>query len=66
MEVLRELVDRSGMGLIFISHDLNLVRHFCDRVSVMYSGKILEEIEAKRLDEAKHPIRGAFWIPCRA
>jgi len=30
LEVLRELVDRSGMGLIFISHDLNLVRHFCD------------------------------------
>ena len=55
LEVLRELVDRSGIGLIFISHDLNLVRHFCDRVLVMYSGKILEEIEAKRLDEAKHP-----------
>jgi peptide/nickel transport system ATP-binding protein len=55
LEVLRELVDRSGIGLIFISHDLNLVRHFCDRVLVMYSGKILEEIEAKRLDEARHP-----------
>jgi ABC-type dipeptide/oligopeptide/nickel transport system ATPase component len=31
------------MGLIFISHDLRLVSSFCDRVIVMYAGKIVEE-----------------------
>ncbi len=34
--VLDDLVQERGLGLIFISHDLNLVRSFCDRVLVMY------------------------------
>jgi peptide/nickel transport system ATP-binding protein len=55
LAVLGELVERAGIGLIFISHDLNLVRHYCDRVLVMYSGKVVEEIEAARLEEAEHP-----------
>ena len=46
---------RNGMGLIFISHDLRLVSRFCDRVLVMYRGRVVEEIEAARLDEAQHP-----------
>jgi peptide/nickel transport system ATP-binding protein len=58
MEVLRildELVTERGMGLIFISHDLKLVSSFCDRVLVMYAGRVVEELEAKNLREAKHP-----------
>ena len=58
MEVLRildELVSERGMGLIFISHDLKLVSSFCDRVLVMYAGRVVEELEAKHLREAKHP-----------
>ena len=58
MEVLRildELVSERGMGLIFISHDLKLVSSFCDRVLVMYAGRVVEELEAKNLREAKHP-----------
>jgi peptide/nickel transport system ATP-binding protein len=58
MEVLRildELVTERGMGLIFISHDLKLVSSFCDRVLVMYAGRVVEEIEAKNLRDAKHP-----------
>ena len=43
------------MGLIFISHDLKLVSSFCDRVLVMYAGRVVEELEAKNLREAKHP-----------
>ncbi len=55
LSILDELVSRRGMGLIFISHDLNLVSKFCDRVIVMYAGRIVETIEAGRLNEAQHP-----------
>jgi peptide/nickel transport system ATP-binding protein len=55
MSILDELVARRGMGLIFISHDLKLVSKFCDRVIVMYAGRIVESIEASRLHEATHP-----------
>jgi peptide/nickel transport system ATP-binding protein len=58
MEVLRildELVSERGMGLIFISHDLKLVSSFCNRVLVMYAGKVVEELEARHLKEARHP-----------
>jgi peptide/nickel transport system ATP-binding protein len=43
------------MGLIFISHDLNLVSTFCDRVLIMYGGKIVETCKADKLHEAQHP-----------
>lgn len=55
LSILDELASRRGMGLIFISHDLNLVSKFCDRVIVMYAGRIVETIEASRLSEAQHP-----------
>ena len=53
--ILDALVRERGMGLILISHDLNLVATFCDRVLVMYAGRIVEELAARRLDEARHP-----------
>lgn len=55
LAILDDLVSRRGMSLIFISHDLKLVSSFCDRVLVMYGGKIVEECTASRLSEAKHP-----------
>lgn len=55
LAILDELVSRRGLGLIFISHDLNLVASFCDRVLVMYGGQVLEECRADRLQEATHP-----------
>ncbi len=53
--ILDKLVAERGMGLNFVSHDLRLVSSFCDRVIVMYAGKIVEEIAAKDLANAKHP-----------
>ena len=53
--ILDRLVSDRGMGLIFISHDLRLVSSFCDRVLVMYAGRVVEEIAADRLREAEHP-----------
>ncbi|SEA17522.1 peptide/nickel transport system ATP-binding protein [Variovorax sp. YR216] len=55
LDVLDELVRERGLGLIFISHDLNLVRRFCDRVLVMYAGRVVESIAASDLDHAGHP-----------
>jgi len=53
--ILDQLVRQRGMGLIFISHDLRLVSTFCDRILVMYAGRVVEEIAASRLHEAQHP-----------
>lgn len=53
--ILDALVSERGMALMFISHDLRLVSSFCDRVLVMYAGRVVEEIEASRLHEARHP-----------
>jgi peptide/nickel transport system ATP-binding protein len=55
LAILDDLVTQRGMGLIFISHDLNLVASFCDRVLVMYAGRIVEQLRANDLAGAKHP-----------
>ncbi|MGH6718128.1 MAG: ABC transporter ATP-binding protein [Alphaproteobacteria bacterium] len=55
LAIVDDMVSQRGMGLIFISHDLNLVASFCDRVLVMYAGRIVEECRAEALTEARHP-----------
>jgi peptide/nickel transport system ATP-binding protein len=55
LSILDQLVVQRGMGLIFISHDLRLVSTFCDRILVMYAGRVVEEVSAGGLADAKHP-----------
>jgi peptide/nickel transport system ATP-binding protein len=55
LKILDDLVRQRGLGLIFISHDLQLVARFCDRVMVMYKGKVMEELAAADLNAARHP-----------
>ncbi|RWG87743.1 ABC transporter ATP-binding protein [Mesorhizobium sp.] len=55
LNILDKLVAERGMGLIFISHDLRLVSSFCDRVVVMYAGKVVEQLKASELRDARHP-----------
>ena len=55
LRILDRLVAERGMGLIFISHDLRLVSSFCDRVLVMYAGRMVEEVRASDLAHAQHP-----------
>lgn len=55
LEIMDNLVAERGMGLIFISHDLNVVSAFCDRVLIMYAGRIVETCRADKLHEATHP-----------
>ncbi len=54
LAILDDMVTQRGMGLIFISHDLNLVASFCDRVVVMYAGQVMETCDARDLDRAQH------------
>ncbi|MCA1406627.1 ABC transporter ATP-binding protein [Ensifer sp. IC3342] len=55
LDIIDELVRRKGMGLIFISHDLNLVSSYCDRILVMNTGEVVEECKAGELMKAAHP-----------
>jgi peptide/nickel transport system ATP-binding protein len=55
LKIMDKLVSERGMGLIFVSHDLRLVSSFCDRVIVMYAGRIVEELKASDLKNAQHP-----------
>ena len=60
LQILDRLVRERGMGLIFISHDLNLVATFCDRVIIMYGGRIVETCRANALHQARHPYTRAL------
>ena len=55
LAIIDDLVTRRGMGLIFISHDLGLVASFCDRIVIMYAGRIVETCKASELHRASHP-----------
>ena len=55
LRLLDELVQARGMALVLISHDLPLVGHFCDRVLVMYAGRVVEALPAAELGRARHP-----------
>jgi len=55
LAILDDLVSERGMGLVFVSHDLTLVASFCDRVLVMYGGRVVETLDARELGRAQHP-----------
>lgn len=55
LAILDDLVRQRGMGLVFISHDIELVAAFCDRIAVMYGGRIVETCAADTLHAAQHP-----------
>jgi len=58
LKLMDEMARERGMGILFISHDMNLVGAFCDRILVMYGGRILESLIAKDLVSqtgARHP-----------
>lgn len=60
LDILDERVKAEGAALILISHDLPLVGDFCDRVLVMYGGRVMEELAAENLRRARHPYTRAL------
>jgi peptide/nickel transport system ATP-binding protein len=55
LRLLDRLVAERGLGLVLISHDLPMVARFCDRILVMYRGRVVEDVRASELHAATHP-----------
>jgi peptide/nickel transport system ATP-binding protein len=68
LNLLKDLQDEFGLTYLFIAHDLSIIRHICDRVNVMYVGKLAESAEATELyTHPKHPYTEALMsaVPIR-
>jgi peptide/nickel transport system ATP-binding protein len=61
LNLLRDLQEQWNLTYLFIGHDLSVVRHICDRVAVMYAGRIVELGETRQVFEAPaHPYTSAL------
>ena len=65
LDLMRELREASGLSMLFISHDLGVISEICDRVAVMFRGKIVEEGTAQEiLQHPQHPYTRGL-VACR-
>ena len=65
LDLMREWKEASGLSMIFISHDLGVISEICDRVAVMYKGKIVEQGPVRQvLEDPMHPYTKGL-VACR-
>jgi peptide/nickel transport system ATP-binding protein len=64
LELMTDLVQTRGMGLLLISHDLQLVSRHTERVLVMSHGRLVDECAASELHRSTHPYTRTLWS-CR-
>ncbi len=55
LNLLQQLRKERNLTLLFISHDLAVVDQLCDRILVLYRGRLMEELPKQQLDRARHP-----------
>lgn len=61
LNLMMDLREQFGLTMMFISHDLKVVEHFCDRMVVMYLGMVVERVSCDQLsDDVKHPYTKAL------
>lgn len=64
LDLIDEQVRQRGMGLVLISHDLDLVAGYADRILVMYAGRVVEELQGGQMAAATHPYTRGL-LACR-
>jgi oligopeptide/dipeptide ABC transporter ATP-binding protein len=61
LDLLKDIQRETGVALIFVTHNLGIVAKMCDRVAVMYAGRIVEQAPVRQLfDQPKHPYTRAL------
>lgn len=61
LSLLERMTEEFGLSVVYISHDLSLLRHMCDRLAIMYMGKIVEQGPIEEIiTEPKHPYTRAL------
>jgi len=61
LDLLKDIQRQTGVALIFVTHNLGIVAKMCDRVAVMYAGKIVEQAPVRQLfDAPRHPYTRAL------
>ena len=61
LDLLKDIQRETGVALIFVTHNLGIVAKMCDRVAVMYAGRIVEQATVRELwNDPKHPYTRAL------
>jgi oligopeptide/dipeptide ABC transporter ATP-binding protein len=61
LDLLKELQEQTGVAIIFVTHNLGIVARMCDKLAVMYAGKIVEAGSVRQLfNDARHPYTKAL------